>query len=97
VIAPARVNPVVALARADVGGDAINEALFARPGIWATRMAVFADAKGVDGAVNGVAAGLGGLSGIWRRWQNGYVRSYALSMMAGTLLLVLALLLVRYA
>ncbi|WP_029136199.1 NADH-quinone oxidoreductase subunit L [Nakamurella lactea] len=97
VIAPARVNPVVALARADVGGDAINEALFARPGIWATRMAVFADGRGVDGAVNGVAAGLGGLSGIWRRWQNGYVRSYALSMMAGTLLLVLALLVVRYA
>jgi len=95
--APARVSPVVALARANVGGDAINEALVARPGIWATRMLVFADGRGIDGAVNGIAAGLGGLSGRSRRWQNGFVRSYALSMMAGTLALVLALLLVRYA
>jgi len=95
--APARVSPVVALARANVGGDAINEALVGRPGIWATRMLVFADGRGIDGAVNGIAAGLGGLSGRSRRWQNGFVRSYALSMMAGTLALVLALLLVRYA
>jgi len=85
------------LARANVGGDAINEALVGRPGIWATRMLVFADGRGIDGAVNGIAAGLGGLSGRSRRWQNGFVRSYALSMMAGTLALVLALLLVRYA
>jgi NADH-quinone oxidoreductase subunit L len=95
VTAPMPVSPVVALARADVGGNAINEALFARPGIWLTRMSVFADAKGVDGAVNGLAAGLGGLSGRWRHWQNGFVRSYALSMFAGTLVVVLMLLLVR--
>jgi NADH-quinone oxidoreductase subunit L len=97
VTAPMPVSPVVALARADVGGNAINEALFARPGIWLTRMSVFADAKGVDGAVNGLAAGLGGLSGRWRHWQNGFVRSYALSMFAGTLVVVLMLLLVRSA
>jgi NADH-quinone oxidoreductase subunit L len=95
VTAPMPVSPVVALARADVGGNAINEALFARPGIWLTRMSVYADAKGVDGAVNGLAAGLGGLSGRWRHWQNGFVRSYALSMFAGTLVVVLMLLLVR--
>jgi NADH-quinone oxidoreductase subunit L len=58
---------------------------------------VYADAKGVDGAVNGLAATLGGLSGRWRHWQNGYVRSYALSMFAGTLVVVLLLLLVRFA
>ena len=52
-------------------------------------------ALGVDGAVNGLAAGLGGLSGRWRHWQNGFVRSYALSMFAGTLVVVLMLLLVR--
>ena len=39
--------------RADVGGNAINETLFARPGIWLTRALVFVDTKGVDGAVNG--------------------------------------------
>jgi len=95
VAAPEPVSAVVALARADVGGNAINETLFARPGIWLTRASVFADAKGIDGAVNGLAAGLGGLSGRWRHWQNGFVRSYALSMFAGTLVVVLMLLLVR--
>ena len=92
-----RCSAIVALARADVGGNAINETLFARPGIWLTRASVYADAKGVDGAVNGLAAALGGLSGRWRHWQNGFVRSYALSMFAGTLVVVLMLLLVRFA
>jgi NADH-quinone oxidoreductase subunit L len=96
VTAPARVSPVVALARADVGGNAINETLVARPGTWLARTLVYADAKGVDGAVNGLAAMFGGLSGRWRRWQNGYVRSYALSMLSGTLLVVIALLVVRF-
>jgi len=97
VTAPMPVSPVVALARADVGGNAINETLFARPGIWLTGASVYADAKGIDGAVNGLAATLGGLSGRWRHWQNGYVRSYALSMFAGTLVVILLLLLVRFA
>ncbi len=96
VTAPARVSPLVALARADVGGNAINETLVARPGTWLARTLVYADAKGVDGAVNGLAAMFGGLSGRWRRWQNGYVRSYALSMLSGTLLVVIALLVVRF-
>ena len=94
-LAPMPVSPVVALARADVGGNAINETLFARPGVWLTGASVYADAKGVDGAVNGLAAALGGLSGRWRHWQNGFVRSYALSMFAGTLVVVLMLLVVR--
>jgi len=91
------VSAVVRLARADVGGNAINETLFARPGIWATRTLVFLDAKAVDGAVNGLAAALGGLSGRLRRTQTGFVRSYALSMLGGTLLVVAALILVRFA
>ncbi len=94
---PERVSAVVRFARADVGGNALNEALVARPGVWLGGALVFADARGVDGAVNGLAAALGGLSGRWRRWQNGFVRSYALSMLSGTFLLVAALLLVRFA
>jgi NADH-quinone oxidoreductase subunit L len=94
---PMPVPAIVTLARDDVGGNAINETLFARPGIWLSRASVYADARGVDGLVNGTAAALGGLSGRWRRWQNGYVRSYALSMFAGTLVVVLMLLLVRSA
>lgn len=96
VTAPERVNPIVAWARADVGGNAINETLVARPGTWLGRTLVWADAKGVDGAVNGIAAGLGGLSGRWRRWQNGFVRSYALSMLSGTFVVIAVLLVVSY-
>lgn len=96
VTAPAHVSPLVRWARADVGGNAVNETLVARPGIWLTRMSVYTDAKGIDGAVGGLAAGLGALSTGWKRWQNGFVRSYALSMMAGAVVLVLALIVVRY-
>ena len=94
---PEPVSPLVRFARADVGGNAINEALVARPGIWLGGASVYFDARGIDGAVNGLAAGLGGLSGVWRRWQNGFVRSYALSMLSGTFLVIAALLVVRFA
>jgi NADH-quinone oxidoreductase subunit L len=57
---------------------------------------VFVDNRGVDGAVNGLAASLGGGSGRLRRLQTGFVRSYALSMLGGTFLLLAALLLVRF-
>jgi NADH-quinone oxidoreductase subunit L len=49
----------------------------------------------VDGLVNTVAATVGGTSGRARRAQTGFVRSYALSMFVGAVLLVGALLLVR--
>mgnify|MGYP006139862217 CR=1 FL=1 len=47
------------------------------------------------GLVHGLAAGIGGGSGRLRRVQNGFVRSYALSMFGGAALVVAALLLVR--
>ncbi len=94
---PEKVSPVVRLARADVGGNAINEALIARPGLQFGTALLFADTRGVDGAVNGLAGALSGLSGWWRRWQSGFVRSYALSMLSGTFLVVAALLVVRFA
>ena len=97
VVRPERVSPVVRFARADAGGNALNEALVARPGLQLGRGLLFADARGVDGAVNGLATALGALSGRWRRWQNGFVRSYALSMLSGTFLVIAALLVVRFA
>jgi NADH-quinone oxidoreductase subunit L len=50
------------------------------------------DKHGVDGIVEGGSAGVGGIGMILRRTQNGYVRSYALSVLGGGLLVVLALL-----
>ncbi len=66
-----------------------------RPGQYLTRSMVYVDNRGVDGAVNGLAALVGGTSGRIRRWQSGFVRSYALSMLAGSALIVLALLAVK--
>ena len=54
-----------------------------RPGIHLTRSLVFVDREAVDGAVGGLAALVGGPSGRLRRLQNGFVRSYALTMLAG--------------
>ena len=92
--APAGNFPVTA-ARKDLYGDAINESLLMRPGQWLTRLSVYFDNRGVDGLVNTVAAAIGGTSGRLRRIQNGFVRSYALSMLVGGALLVGALLLAR--
>ncbi|WP_433352353.1 NADH-quinone oxidoreductase subunit L [Microtetraspora malaysiensis] len=75
-------------ARRDLYGDALNEALFMRPGQWLTRLAVFFDNRGIDGLVNGIAAGIGGTSGRLRRVQTGFVRSYALSIFIGAAILV---------
>jgi NADH-quinone oxidoreductase subunit L len=88
-------GPVVAAARKDLYGDAINESLLMRPGQWLTRLSVYFDNRGVDGLVNTVAATIGGTSGRLRRVQTGFVRSYALSMFLGGVLLVGALLLAR--
>ena len=54
------------------------------------------DQQGVDGVVEGGSKGIGGIGMILRRTQNGYVRSYALSLLGGALLVVLALLAVNY-
>jgi len=43
-----------------------------------------------------VAAGLGGTSSRVRRWQTGFVRSYALSMLGGSIAVVAVLLAVRF-
>jgi NADH-quinone oxidoreductase subunit L len=82
-------------ARADLYGDAFNESVLMRPGQWLTRLSVFFDSRGVDGLVNGLAATIGGTSGRLRRIQTGFVRTYALSMLIGAVLLVAGLLVVR--
>jgi NADH-quinone oxidoreductase subunit L len=95
VAAPADVSPVVVAARRDLYGDAVNEAVFMRPGQYLTRFLVFFDNRGIDGFVRATAAFIGGTSGRVRRLQTGFVRSYALSMFGGALLVVAALLLLR--
>ncbi|MGW7679488.1 NADH-quinone oxidoreductase subunit L [Kribbella sp. NPDC054772] len=88
-------SPITKFARRDLYGDALNEAVFMRPGQYLTRTLVWLDNRGIDGLVNGLAALFGGLSGRLRRVQTGFVRSYALSMVFGAAFVVVALLAVR--
>jgi NADH-quinone oxidoreductase subunit L len=86
---------LVTAARKNLYVDAFNEAVFEAPGRYLTRALVYLDNRGIDGLVNGLAAAVGGGSGRLRRAQTGFVRSYALSMLGGALLLVAAMLAVR--
>ncbi|MBA3780761.1 MAG: NADH-quinone oxidoreductase subunit L [Nocardioides sp.] len=95
--APQDVSFATRAARADIYGDAINDAFVVQPGSRLVSGLTTMDRVGIDGAVEGGAATLGGLSGVLRRVQNGYVRSYALSLLGGVLLVVLALLAVNLA
>jgi len=93
---PRHVSLPVRAARRDLYANAINEALIATPGTWLARFLVYVDNRGVDGVVNGTAALLGGSSGRLRRLQTGFVRSYALTMLGGAVLVVAGLLAVRF-
>ncbi|MBX6387488.1 MAG: NADH-quinone oxidoreductase subunit L [Frankia sp.] len=96
-VAPAdsEVSLLTVAARRDLYANTFNEVAFMRPGQYLTRFLVWFDSVVIDGVVRGTAAGIGGLSGRLRRAQTGYVRTYALSMLGGTILVVGALLLVR--
>jgi NADH-quinone oxidoreductase subunit L len=93
---PVGVSPITTLARRNLFADAFNEVVLMRPGQWLTRALVYFDNRGVDGVVNGMAAGFGGGSARLRRMQTGFVRSYALSMLGGTIAVVAVLLAVRF-
>ncbi|HEX5016111.1 MAG TPA: NADH-quinone oxidoreductase subunit L [Actinomycetes bacterium] len=87
-------SPLTKAARKDFYQDAVNESVAMRPGQYLTRFLVFFDNRVVDGAVNATAAMFGGGSARLRRWQTGFVRSYALSMLGGAVLVVGVLVLV---
>ncbi|WP_327235037.1 NADH-quinone oxidoreductase subunit L [Streptomyces sp. NBC_01317] len=82
-------------ARRDLLQDDFNHVVLVRGGEHLTRSLVYVDHTLVDGVVNGTAASFGGLSGRLRKLQNGYARSYAVSMLGGTAVLIAATLLMR--
>jgi NADH-quinone oxidoreductase subunit L len=95
--APQNVSFATRAARADLYGDAINDVLVVDPGRHVVAGLATMDRVGVDGVVEGGSATVGGLAGSLRKVQNGFVRSYALSLLAGVLLVVLTLLAVNFA
>lgn len=82
-------------ARRDLLQDDFNHVVFVRGGEELTGTLVRLDRSVVDGAVNGTAAAMGGLSGLLRQLQTGFVRSYAVQMLGGAAVLVAATLLMR--
>jgi NADH-quinone oxidoreductase subunit L len=94
-VAPVRVSPLTTAARADLYGDAFNEEVFMRPGAELTDALVAVDNARVDGAVNALGALVSRTSNRLRGLQTGYVRNYALSMLAGATLLVAVILAVQ--
>ncbi|MFD9356790.1 NADH-quinone oxidoreductase subunit L [Streptomyces sp. NPDC060031] len=94
VVAP-RGSLLTRAARRDLLQDDFNHVVLVRGGEHLTRSLVYVDHSLVDGVVNGTAASVGGLSGRLRKLQNGYARSYAVSMFGGTAILIAATLLMR--
>jgi NADH-quinone oxidoreductase subunit L len=94
---PRDVSFVTRAARADLYGDAINEGVVVNPGRRVVSGLLGMDRYGVDGVLTGGPVAVGAIAGQLRRVQNGFVRSYALSLLGGVLLVVLALLAVNIA
>jgi NADH-quinone oxidoreductase subunit L len=95
--APQDVSFVTRAARYELYGNEINDALVVRPGSQLVTGLVAFDRHGVDGVVEGTALGIGGTGSVLRIAQTGFVRSYALSLLAGAVLVVAALLAVNLA
>jgi NADH-quinone oxidoreductase subunit L len=68
--------------------DEIYEAFTVTGGRALARLSWLFDQRVLDGAVNGLAAGVLGLAERGRRVQSGLVRSYAVGVLAGAVLLV---------
>jgi NADH-quinone oxidoreductase subunit L len=83
--------------RNEVYGNAVNDALAVRPTRHLVRTLVYVDGAGLDAFVTGVADRLGDAADALRKQQNGFVRSYALSMVAGALVVLATLLAVTLA
>jgi NADH-quinone oxidoreductase subunit L len=89
--APQPVSWPVRAARVELYGNEINDELAVKPVGLLVRGSTGFDRYVVDGSVEGLAAGVGGTGLVLRRVQTGFVRSYALTLLAGAVLVVVAL------
>ncbi len=93
--APSDVSALTVAARQYLYGYAFNEEVFMRPGERLAQTLVEVDDRGVDVSINALAR-LVGRTSIWLRGlQTGFVRSYALTMLAGAILVVAVILAVQ--
>ena len=93
--APEDVSFVTRAARADLYGDAINEGLVVAPGRRLVGGLFVLDRSGTDGAFMGGGSAIAAIGGQLRKIQTGYVRTYALSVLLGAVVVALAMLAVN--
>ncbi|MCC6498253.1 MAG: NADH-quinone oxidoreductase subunit L [Propionibacteriaceae bacterium] len=92
-VAPAAVSPLTIAGRNDLFGDAINNTLVVQPTMVLARGLVANDDRIIDVGADGLGAMFAGLSTQTRRLQTGQVRTYALTMTVGALLVGVVLIL----
>jgi NADH-quinone oxidoreductase subunit L len=70
--------------------DFVHETVIAGTYNWVSNIGlnVYADQRGIDALANGLGAWTQSLSGTLRKVQNGFVRSYALSVLLGVALIL---------
>lgn len=93
---PQQVSALTVAARNSLYDDAFNEAVFMRPGQYLTRWLVWFDNSVIDGAVRGFAGWFGSAGDFLRRIQTGFARSYALSMVAGAVIIGVVFVIARW-
>ena len=87
-VVPPRGSLLTRAARRDLYQDEVNDSLLVLPGQVLTRSLVYGDRQVVDGAATGLARLVAGTGEVLRGLQNGFVRSYAATMLAGIVVLV---------
>jgi NADH-quinone oxidoreductase subunit L len=93
--APTDVSALTVAARNYLYGDTFNEEVFMRPGDQLAHALVEVDDRGLDGSINALAGLVARTSNFLRGLQTGFVRSYALAMLAGAVLVVAVVLAVQ--
>ncbi|MDR0960347.1 MAG: NADH-quinone oxidoreductase subunit L [Propionibacteriaceae bacterium] len=83
------------IGRHDLYADTVNEAIFMRPGVALANGVATLDDVAIDGAVNASGRLPGALGGRVKLLENGYVRTYGLTMVCGAVLVGLSLALSR--
>jgi NADH-quinone oxidoreductase subunit L len=94
-VAPTKVSVFTTAGRNELYGDAFNDAVIIGPGKRFNEGLAAFDSGFVDGGAMGTAHAMGGISGRLRLAQNGFVRSYALGLLGGAALVLIALLVVN--
>lgn len=86
--------PLAVVARNDLFQDVVNEDVFIKPAMRSATAVEAVDRYGVAGGFSGLVTMLNSVGRLFSSWQNGFVRSYAGSMVLGMIVVLLVTLVV---